>query len=204
MKKEHMSSSADQFIDETTLVLLKKRDPVFLEDLFVEVNPYLMRVCNANKIFGENCNDIIHNTWERFFTNLDKYEGRSQIRTFICGILFNKIREYRRSNGKISFEEDSEKFMSHSFTAEGWWKMAPSDPHKLFESKELSLFINECLDGLSDQQKNAFVLYEVEEESTNDICNTLEVSLSNLRVLIFRAKDKIRKCLEGKINSSSA
>lgn len=202
MKKENPISAADNFVDEITLGLLKSRDAVFLEALFVEINPYLIRVCNANGIFDQNGNDVIHSTWEKFFTNIEKFEGRSQIRTFICGILFNKIREYRRSSGRISYEEDSEKFMNHSFTSDGWWKVNPGDPHKLSELRESSDLIHDCLEGLTEDQKNVFIMREIEEENTDDICNVLGLNVSNLRVLLFRAKDKLRKCLEGKISST--
>lgn len=202
MNKSKQVRSADNFIDKETLLLLKNRDAVFLESLFIEINPYLIRVCNANGIFNEQGNDVIHDTWERFFTNIEKFEGRSQIRTFICGILFNKIREYRRSVGRISYEEDSEKVFNHAFTKDGWWKTNPSDPFSLSELKESSDLIYDCLEGLSEQQKNAFVLREIEEEHSDEICNVLGVSVSNLRVLLFRAKDKLRKCMEGKLGIS--
>ena len=186
-----------------TIQLLKNRDAQFLETLFRDVNPYLARVCAANGIFKENADEVIHDTWERFFTNLDKFEGRSQIRTFICGILINKIREHRRALGKIQYEDDSEKIMNQTFTSEGWWKVPPHNPHKLFELRQAADFINECLDGLSEQQKAAFVMREVEGENSETICHVLDVNVSHLRVLLFRAKDKLRKCLEGKVSAES-
>jgi RNA polymerase sigma-70 factor, ECF subfamily len=199
MKTKKSSQPADLYIDEATLQLLAARDRVFLTSLFSEVNPYLARVCAASGVHNEHLDEVIHDTWERFFTNLDKFEGRSQIRTFICGILFNKIREYRRGLGKTVFEEDSEKVMNNAFTLDGWWNLKPHNPHKLAELKEASDFIQDCLEGLSDQQKTAFVMKEVGEEKAEDICNTMQINISHLRVLIFRAKDKLRKCLEGKM-----
>ena len=197
------SETGDLYLDDQTRSLLNKRDSQFLTDLFSEVNPYLLRICAANGIFKENAEEVIHDTWERFFTNLEKFEGRSQIRTFICGILFNKIREHRRSLGKTIYEEDSERVMSQAFTAEGWWKASPHDPHRLLELRQAGDLIQECLDGLSEQQKAAFVMREVEGENSESICNILNVSVSNLRVLLFRAKDKLRQCLEGKISAES-
>ena len=189
---------SDKWIDPELLELLKKRDPKYLEVLFIEVNPYLTRVCMANGIFQDDVSELIHQTWEKFFSNIEKFEGRSQIRTFICGILFNKIREHRRLQRRFVTEEDSEKFMNDAFTAEGWWKVAPSDPHKITEMRQASDFIKECMEGLSEQQMAAFVMKEVAEENSEDICNVLGVNVSHLRVLLFRAKDKLRKCLEGK------
>lgn len=196
-------SSADQYIDEKTFKLLKEREPIFLKQLFIEVNPFLIRVCVANAIYNERADDVIHQTWETFFFNLEKFEGRSQIRTFICGILFNKIREHRREQGKIQYEDDSERVMSHAFTPDGWWKTTLHSPDRLVELRQSSEMIKDCLEGLSEQQKAAFVMKAVEGENSDEICNILGVNVSHLRVLLFRAKDKLRKCLEGRISVES-
>ena len=195
---------ADLYIDPETVRLLLGRDPVYLKALFHEVNPFLIRVCIANAIYDENADDVIHQTWETFFFNLEKFEGRSQIRTFICGILFNKIREFRREQGKIQYEDDSERVMRHAFTPDGWWKTTPHSPDRIVELRQSTELIRECLEGLSEQQKTAFVMKEVEEENSEEICNVLGVNVSHLRVLLFRAKDKLRKCLEGRVSTEPA
>ena len=187
------------FLDEKTMALLRSRDQQFLGDLFTQTNPFLLRVCRSSGIRDENAEEVIHATWERFFTNLEKFEGRSQIRTFLCGILFNKIREHRRAEGRTVYEEDSEQVVNSAFTTDGWWKVAPHDPLKLAEIREAGQFIKDCMEGLSEQQKAAFVMREVDEDDSDDICNVLGVNVSHLRVLIFRAKDKLRQCLEGKV-----
>lgn len=181
---------------------LENCDAEFLEHLFSEVNPYLIRVCSANGIFKEHAEEVIHETWAVFFQNLNKFEGRSNIRTFVCGILFNKIREYRRFQNKFLAHDDSEQAFNNSFSKAGWWNIKPTDPHKFTALKQASEFVSECLDGLTDQQKTAFILREVDEENSEEICNVLGVNVTHLRVLIYRAKDKLRQCLDGKINSS--
>jgi RNA polymerase sigma-70 factor (ECF subfamily) len=189
---------ADFNIDENTLALLKNRDRAFLEALFREVNPYLGRVCAANQIYLENADEVIHQTWEKFFTNIEQFEARSKIRTFICGILFNKIREYRRAEGKTIYEDDSEKVIGNAFTQDGWWKVAPPSPQKILELKQAGDFIKECMEGLTEQQRAAFFMREVEDDAADSICSALQVNMAHLRVILFRAKDKLRKCLEGK------
>lgn len=192
---------SNQLIADDIKNLLLNRDADFLKNLFIEVNPYLIRVCAANGYYREMAEDVIHETWTSFFHNLNNFEGRSNIRTYVCGILFNKIRESRRSDGKHVFNDDSEKMFSNAFTQDGWWNNEPSDPHKFTELKQASEFVKECLDGLTEQQKAAFIMKEVDGDHSEEICNVLGVNVTNLRVLIFRAKEKLRQCLDGKINS---
>jgi RNA polymerase sigma-70 factor (ECF subfamily) len=201
--KEELATetSSQKLIDENTLRLLRARDSEFLKDLFSEVNPYLNRVCLANGFLADDVKELIQQTWEKFFTNLDLFEGRSQIRTFICGILFNKIREHRRLQKRYVLEEDSQTFMDNAFTIDGWWKVAPGDPCRIAELKQAAQLVRECCEGLTEQQMTAFVMKEVEDEDSEDVCNVLGVNISYLRVLIFRAKEKLRKCLEGKVSA---
>lgn len=176
---------------------LKNRDPQFLSELFTDMNPRLMKMMASKGLFAETAEEIVHECWETFFTNLNKFEGRSTIKTFLFGILINKLRENRRRTNRIDYEEDSEKVFERSFTQNGWWVNEPSDPYKLMANLQLGQSIQNCLEGLTDQQRHAFLLIESEGETSENACNIVGVSLSNLRVLIFRAKDKLRACLEG-------
>lgn len=189
---------SERILSDEVLILLRSRDAEFLKAVFKEVNPYLVRICLANGIFGDDVMELVHQAWEKFFINLDQFKGQSQIRTFICGILFNKIREFRRFQKRMVPEEDMQKVMDDAFTTDGWWKVAPVDPYKMLERQQTTEFVKECLDGLTEQQMSAFVMREVEEEESEDICHKMGVTGANLRVLLFRAKDKLRKCLEGK------
>jgi RNA polymerase sigma factor (sigma-70 family) len=188
------------FVDQGTMLLLQSRDRAFLEKLFGEVTPYLTRVCHSNGVASGDTSDLIHQAWEVFFTHLGRFEARSQIRTFVCGILINKIREHRRARNRVIPEEDTEKFMNSAFTPDGWWRTPPGDPYRLTELREAKGLVEECLAGLTDQQRAAFLLKEVEGENSDFVCNVLGVEHSHLRVLIFRAKEKLRKCLEGKVS----
>ncbi|MEQ1721557.1 MAG: sigma-70 family RNA polymerase sigma factor [Pseudobdellovibrio sp.] len=182
---------------EELIKLIKDRDPQFLDQLFTELNPILIKITYANQIFKPHTEDLIHQTWQKFFENFEAFEGRSSLSTFVTGILINKIREHRRAVKKFVYEEDGEKIYSQSFTSEGWWINEPVSPDKWIESVELQKMVEDCLEGLSEQQKTAFVLKEIEEENSENICNVLGISLSNLRVLIFRAKDKLKSCIQG-------
>jgi RNA polymerase sigma factor (sigma-70 family) len=157
-------------------------------------------MAGSRRVFGEHAEEIVCQTWATFFENIESFEGRSEVKTFLGGILINKIREERRSQARTSYEEDPETVMSHSFTPEGWWKREPPDPSRLLSRKQTGTAIKNCLEGLSSNQREAFILKEVDEVESSSICNILGVSVSNLGVLLFRAKEKLRRCLEGNIN----
>lgn len=186
-------------VSKADLEQLRKRDPATLEEAFKKITPVLIRVLAANGIYKETAEDLVNQTWERFFTNLDDFEGRSSLQTFVCGILINKIREHRRASGRFIAEDDSEGAMDRAFAEDGHWNAGGVDAAGLIYSKQLSRLIGDCMEGLTEQQKAAFVLKEVHQDESEEICNVLGVTASHLRVLIFRAKEKLRQCLEGKL-----
>ena len=185
--------------DKDLLEKLKSRDPLVLENIFREVNPYLLRILYSHGLLEEHAEEILHESWEIFLSGLDKFEGRSQIKVFLAGIILNKIREYRRRQKRLVFVEDSSAEMDTAFTPDGWWKQEPQDPHALFQSKKVLEGLVECLEGLGQQQKEAFLLKEVEGENSEIICKILGVTITNLGVLLFRAKQNLRGCLEVKV-----
>lgn len=193
------SSTRSLPIDEQSWVLLQKRDSAYLTKLFAEVNPYLFKILAAQRVPNDHAPDLVQAAWEIFFKQIEQFKGQSQIRVYIAGILLNKVREHRRFLKKNIFEEDSEKIYQQAFDSHGWWERPSEDPQKLVESQEALEFVEECLEGLSPQQRDAFVLRVVEQEKTEDICNILGTTVTHLGVLLFRAKDKLRKCLEGKV-----
>lgn len=178
---------------------LRDRDPTLLERIFRDTNPVLFRILASNGVRSDSAEDLVQQTWEQFFSNLDKFEGRSSVRTFLAGILINKIRENRRAEGRIVLEDYNEAVLDQAFDSEGWWNRPPADPFRLLNNSQLIEFIDECIGGLTDTQRMAFLLREVEQENSTEICNVLGVSVSHLRVLLFRAKDRLRQCLEGKL-----
>jgi RNA polymerase sigma factor (sigma-70 family) len=185
-------------IDSETQRLLKARDPEFLASLFADANPYLFRFLAAQRVVGPAAEELVQQTWLTFFEKLDEFEGRSQLKTFLAGILLNKLRETRRFDARVTIEDDPEKVYASAFTKDGWWASDPANPYELAARKELGAQIRACLEGLTPEQRAAFQLREIEDEATENICKILGVSVSHLGVLVFRAKDGLRRCLGGK------
>ncbi len=187
-------------LNEALRELLKKRDEKTLDFLFRELNPYLVRYLGSKGVYGERVDDLIAETWVTFLKKIDDFEGRSSVKTYLTGIIKLKAFEgFRADQRYINSEDDSVDYYSQSFTPDGWWKHEPEDPSNFMYRKEISQFLIECMQGLSESQQRAFFLKEVEGEETESICAELSLSVSNLGVLIFRAKDKLKKCLTGKL-----
>lgn len=144
--------------------------------------------------------DLVQETLAAFLSGVEKFEGRSSVRTYLFGILYNKARQRWSSGWREQAVDPVDEAFESRFDASGVLRTLKG-PEETAEGAELARHIEECAGGLSQQQRAAFFLKEVEHESTEDICKILGVSETNLGVLLFRARNKLRECLERKWES---
>lgn len=147
--------------------------------------------------FGDtDAEELVQDSFVAFLDALDRFEGRSSVRTFLFGILYNKASAYRRRRLKESPEEEVDARFDARFNAMGIWSPSLKTPDEEALDRELREHLAGCAEALSDDQRLAFHLKEVEGTGNEELCNVLGVSATNLRVILFRARNKLRDCLE--------
>lgn len=158
----------------------------------------LLRAALGLGLSPADAEELVQASFVAFLKASERFEGRSSVRTFLIGILYKKALEHgRRKAREIAVEPDDALFDSR-FGPWGHWARPPQGPDQEADAEEAARLIGGCLDGLPDLQKAAFQLKEVEGESNASICNILGIESTHLRVLLFRARNKLRECLEKK------
>lgn len=188
--------SNPQFLD-----LLRAQDKTALSDLIDAYTDHLYKASLGMGLSEEMARDVTSNTWTTFIEIVPRFEGRSHIRTFLFGIFYNKVAELRRANLKFDKTDPIEESLETNFDDDGHWSVSWADPHRNAENSEVLKIIANCLEHLPILQKTAFYMKHVQEDSTEEICEALDVTNVNLRQLIFRAKNRIRICVENNLNS---
>ncbi len=94
--------------------------------------------------------------------------------------------------------DDIDDVVEQRFKADGTWVRPPQPADEQFYRAEVKELIEECLEIVPTQQRMAFILREVEDLDTDEICKILEVTRTNLGVLLYRARNSLRECLETK------
>ncbi|PCI39105.1 MAG: hypothetical protein COB53_03770 [Elusimicrobia bacterium] len=146
--------------------------------------------------------ELAQETFVAFFESVDRFEGRSTLKTFLFGILYNKAREAWRKNKREIPEEDIEAKVDARFTL-GCWTSFPKGPEAEAINEELKGWIKECAGNLSLQLRTAFYLKSAGGETTENICRILDVTVTNLGVLFYRARNQMRECIEMKSKGAS-
>jgi RNA polymerase sigma-70 factor (TIGR02943 family) len=153
----------------------------------------------------EVAQDLVQEAFLAALRSSEKFAGRSSERSWLCGILKNKIIDYYRKLGRETCFTDMESLadaFSEKFVSEGWWVHAngPKDwkpePDVIAHRSEFWRTMNQCLDKLPDRIAKVFVLREIEELSTKEVCKTLTISETNLGVMLYRSRMALRECLE--------
>lgn len=144
------------------------------------------------------------------FKHVDSFAGQSAFKTWVFAILKNKIVDQLRKQQQLTpisslfHDEDTEQAsMDQLFNDKGHWHMterpvAWSLPDRSAENQQFWRVFESCLTHLPAQQAQVFMLREFIELETDEICSKLALSVSNLHVLIYRARLKLRECLENK------
>ena len=147
--------------------------------------------------------DLVQETFLAALSARDNFQGRSSEKTWLTGILKHKILDRFRKRYKEVPYEDIElqaDQMDDIFDEQGHWKTGPAkwvaNPEEQFEQKQFMEALGHCIKTPPKRLSEAFILRELDGLSTKEICKVLNVSETNLWVMLHRARLQIRKCLE--------
>ena len=138
--------------------------------------------------------------------NTGSFGGRAAFKTWMFAILKNKIADvlrYKQRTVNISsFAHDEEdEDMSELFDQKGFWQtnerpVAWGSPEANMREVQFWVVFEACLEHLPAKQARAFMMREFIELDAEEICANLELTLSNLHVLLYRSRLRLRECIE--------
>ncbi|MBJ6136238.1 RNA polymerase sigma factor [Marinobacter litoralis] len=143
--------------------------------------------------------EIVQDCWVTVIDAIHKFEGRSGLKTWLHRIVANRCKNKLRSNKRevtTDFTEALDPELADRFNASRRWAQPPrlrfdESADTLLENGALSDCLDKHLSALPETQRSALMLYEAHQHKSEDVCNILDVSASNLRVLLHRARQRI-------------
>jgi RNA polymerase sigma-70 factor (ECF subfamily) len=169
----------------------------------------MLRLAQSYLQSSHAAEDVVQETWMAVVTGIERFEGRSSLKTWIFGILVNRARTRLKGEGRTrpvsGLSEEAERYASRTIHPElfettgrwtGHWAIPPAElPEDRVLGLEIRDTLNAMIDRLPARQRAVIVLRDVEGLSASETCQILDLSESNQRVLLHRARMQIRSDL---------
>ena len=149
----------------------------------------------------ETAEDLVQETFLAALKGFEKFENRSELKTWLLTILKNKIADhfrkaYKNNTNKSTsinqFFDETENWNSNQRPQD--WEI--EDESHLLDNVEFSKTLNSCIDKLPSHWRTSLLLKYIEEKKTELICQELKISTTNYWQILHRTKLQLRKCLE--------
>jgi RNA polymerase sigma-70 factor (ECF subfamily) len=150
----------------------------------------------------EMAQDLVQETFLAALKSMVNFKGESSERTWLIAILKRKIIDhYRKINSKKGKAEVRVNYKSDGENDGNWLEERVADPYESsaedgMENSELGEAIYNCLDKLPEKQATVFKMKTILNYDTETICNELNITPSNLWVIIHRARTALAECME--------
>lgn len=166
---------------------------------------YLLRVAQLQLRDNDLAEDVVQETLLAALSAQAGFTGKSSVKTWLTGILKHKIvdeirRKQRQPIFAASFDEETDlDEFDPMFQDNGRWESPPAawgDPENALSRREFFDIMEFCLEKLPPNTARVFMMREVMELDSDEICKELAITANNLWVILYRARMALRQCLE--------
>jgi RNA polymerase sigma-70 factor, ECF subfamily len=142
--------------------------------------------------------DLAQEVFMTFLQTIDRFEGRSEVGTWLFGILHHKAQEQRRAHAREDMTDAGDDVFERRFKADGSWSEPPIPADRLVAAGQTAEALRECLAALPEQHREVFQLRQMQELSAGDVSHVLGCTVNHVAVMFHRARVRLRACLEAK------
>jgi RNA polymerase sigma-70 factor, ECF subfamily len=207
--------AADPGRERELVAALRRGDEAVFMRLVEEYGPALLRVARMYVPSAAVAEEVVQETWIGVLNGIDRFEGRSSLKTWIFRILVNIAKTRgERERRSVPFSSaagaaadepsvDPERFLPPGDERARAWALGPTPwpgPEESLLAGETRELILEAIDRLPPAQRVVITLRDVDGWSSEEVRNALELSETNQRVLLHRARSKVRRAIEQHLN----
>jgi RNA polymerase sigma-70 factor (ECF subfamily) len=190
---------------------LRRRDDAAFAELMREYGAAMLRVAQMYVSSRAVAEEVVQEAWLAVLKGIDRFEGRSSLKTWIFRILANtaKTRGMREARSvplsalgddDDASDVDVDRFFGPDARFPGHWSAPPATwagaPEERLVAGETLQVIEREIERLPPLQAAVITMRDVEGFSAEEVCNSLDISETNQRVLLHRARTKVRRALE--------
>jgi RNA polymerase sigma-70 factor (ECF subfamily) len=197
--------------DASVLAALQRGDEQAFGQLVDRYHASMVRVARAYVTTNEAAEDVVQHAWIGVIHGLDRHEGRSSLETWMFRIVIDEAMAKggpdARSVPFATVDPDEPSVDPGSFNQSGrwpgWWlseRAVTHLPDRVVVARESRVMVDTVIATLPPNQRLVITLRDVQGFDAGEVCQLLGVSEANQRVLLHRARTRVRAALEGYVN----
>lgn len=179
-------------------------DASALDRTLAELRPTLLRIARLQLRNDAWAEDVVSETLIAALEGRERFSGQSQLKTWVVGILKHKIIDhFRRGSREVSIDEYGDEsrddLVEELFRTDGHRVNPPldwGDPEATLSQQQFFEILQACVDRLPAALGRVFMMREWLELDIAQICKELGITATNCSVMMFRARMRLRECLE--------
>ncbi len=192
-------------LDAALVDALRAGDEAAFVSLVRRYHPRLLRFAETLVPSRAVAEEVVQDTWLGVVKGIHKFEGRSSVRTWLFRVLVNRARSAGAREPR-NVPLDDEDALDGRFAANDHWSRPPDAWSDRVDSKlvadQLAKRVLACLPQLPAAQRQVMTLRDLEDVDAVDTCDLLGISVANQRVLLHRARSRVRSILEVELRGS--
>jgi RNA polymerase sigma-70 factor (ECF subfamily) len=198
---------APQVTDADLVARLRSGDEAAFTQLVDQLSPLMLRLALGHVRTRAVAEEVVQETWLGVLTGLPSFEGRSALKTWVLRILVNRAKTRgERESRCVAFSclgeheapaVEPERFFGPDHRWPGGWSAPPVPlPEDRLAERETLGLVAAVIQELPARQREVIVLRDVQGWEPEEVCNALDISDGNQRVLLHRARSRVRAALE--------
>ena len=190
---------------DAALDAVRNGDRAATERLVRDHAPWMLAVARRILRDNEQAEDAVQNAFASIFKNLDRFEGRSALKTWMHRIVVNEALTLRRRTQRAQeapIDDLLPEFDDIGCRTEDAWTNVDT-PEALLQQTQTRARISELIDTLPDHYRIVLMLRDIEEWSTAEVAEALDLSETNVKVRLHRARAALKKLLEPLLRGQS-
>jgi RNA polymerase sigma-70 factor (ECF subfamily) len=181
-------------------------DSEFLESL----RRQMLKFATLQLSDKDHAEDAVQEALIGALKNVASFGGRAALKTWVFAILKNKIADALRQKQRLidasnllHEDEDEDEDLAELFDHKGFWQaderpVVWGSPEESMRETQFWRVFETCLDNLPGNQARVFMMREFIEFDSDEVCTTVGITVSNLNVMLHRARLRLRECLENR------
>jgi len=196
--------------DAALVARARVRDGAAFVELVRRHGAAVLRVARLFVRDEASAEEVVHDTWLAAITGLERFEGRAPFRAWLLRICANRARTRGARDARVvpfsslvpdEAEGSAEDVLAGRFATDGHWRTFPTGwsedtPEAVVLRGETLAVLERAVAGLSEAQRAVITLRDVEGLSSEETCNLLGIRETHQRVLLHRARTRVRAALE--------